>query len=87
LEELNHGGCQMSQPHAGSLWITNLEGKYGSWKGMVVSCYYHPTKRHSATTVGKLGEKRSEASAGQWAISVQTKGLFGNKCYYNTFDD
>jgi len=85
-EELSHGSSHFSQPHAGSVWITCLEGKYGSWKGKVVSCYYHPTKTHTATTVGKLGEKRSTAGPGTWAISEQTKGLYGNKCYYNTLD-
>jgi len=36
---------------------------------MIISAYFHPTKKHTATTVGKLGEKRSEAAAGEWAIS------------------
>ncbi len=85
-DELSHGSAHFSQPHEGSGWVTTLEGKYGSWNGQVVSCYYHPTKSHTATTVGKLGEKRSAAGPGKWAISVQTKGMTGNKCYYYTAD-
>lgn len=74
----------VSQPHAGSVWISSSDGSWGTWEGMVVSCYYHPTKTHSATTVGKLGTKRSEAAAGTWAISKQTRGLGGNKAFYDT---
>jgi hypothetical protein len=73
-----------SSPYPGSLWITSLDGTWGSWEGQVVSLYYHPSKTHTATTVGRLGEKRSTAGPGQWAISYQTRGAFGNKCYYNT---
>ncbi len=36
----------------------------------VLSAYYHPTKEHSATTIGKNGNKKSVASAGKWAISI-----------------
>jgi len=86
-DELNHGSFHQLQPHPGSMWISILEGNYEDWRGMVVSCYYHPTKKHTATTIGKLGTKRSEASAGNWAISVQPKSNYGNRCFYNTLDD
>ena len=86
IEAINSQSASTSSPHPGSLWITSLDGKFGTWKGMVVSAYYHPTKKHTATTEGKLGVKRSVAEPGQWAISTQTRGLFGNKCYYNTLD-
>ena len=86
-DELSEGGAHFSQPHEGSGWIITLDGQYGSWAGNVVSCYYHPTKSHTATTIGKLGEKRSKAGPGEWAISEQPKGMYGNKCYYNTLDE
>lgn len=49
-----------------------------------MSAYYHPTKKHSATTEGKLGLKKSVAEAGEWAISIQTRGSIRNKAFYNT---
>ena len=52
--------------------------------GLVISAYYHPHKMHSATTVGKAGELKSYATAGQWAVSKQTKNSSGNKALYNT---
>ncbi len=51
-----------------------------------MSAYYHPTKKHSATTVGKVGTKKSIANAGEWAISNQTKAAYGNKAFYNTLE-
>ena len=86
-DELNHGSFHQSQPHPGAMWISTLEGNYEEWKGMVVSCYYHPTKRHTATTIGKLGTQRIEAPAGIWAVSVQPKSMYGNRSLFNTLDD
>jgi len=34
--------------------------------------------------VGKVGEKKFYAPAGQWAVSQQTKAMTGNKAMYNT---
>ena len=84
IDELNSGSYVVSQPERGAWWISRVTGHYGFWNGEVVSAYYHPTREHTATTVGKLGTKRSYASAGHWAISVQTKAGWGNKTYYNT---
>ncbi len=88
LAELNNArsahSFSRSSPHKGSLWITSCDGKWASWSGMVASLYFHPTAEHSVTTVGKLGEKRSVAKAGQWAVSIQTRALMGNKAMYNT---
>jgi hypothetical protein len=77
---------QYSQPHPGAIWFSFTDGVITGWQGQVVSAYFHPTKEHSATTVGKLGQKTSKAAAGQWAVSMQTKALFGNKAMYNTLD-
>jgi hypothetical protein len=80
---LNAPSTSISQPSAGAVWITNLNGGWLNYNGQVISCYYHPTKTHTASTKGKLGLKRSTASPGEWAISIQTRALFGNKAYYN----
>ena len=50
----------------------------------MLSAYYHPSKKHTATTVGKLGTKQSVAEGGHWAVSLQTRGLGGNKANYDT---
>lgn len=68
------------------MWLTSVNGDWGTYGGQVMSAFYHPTKTHSATTVGKLGQKRSVANKGEWAISIQTKALFGNKAFYNVID-
>ncbi|CAK89315.1 unnamed protein product (macronuclear) [Paramecium tetraurelia] len=73
----------ISQPAEGSVWIMYLDGNHYLQNGQVLSMFYHPTKRHTATTVGKLGQKQSVAGPGQWAYSNQTKGAYGNKAYYN----
>ncbi len=82
-EALNSGSFTRSSPEIGSLWITDLTGTWGLQNGKVMSAYYHPTKDHTATTVGKNGQKRSAAAKGTWAVSIQTRAAFGNKAYYN----
>lgn len=64
------------------MWITSVDGCQ-ELDGRVISAYYHPTKDHTATTAGKLGTKKSVAKAGEWALSMQTRALFGNKAYYS----
>jgi hypothetical protein len=71
------------QPVVGSQWISFLNGNWGSYNGKLISCFYHPTRRHTAATDGKLGVKRSVAEAGHWACSVQTRALWKNKTYWN----
>jgi hypothetical protein len=73
-----------STPHADAPWITCLDGTWGFKDGTVFSAYFHPTKAHRATTVGALGQLRSEARAGTWAISMQRKAMTGNKTTYDT---
>ena len=46
---------QFSQPSAGAKWISFSDGLTAGWSGQVISAYYHPSKKHSATTKGKLG--------------------------------
>lgn len=73
----------ISQPVLDSYWFSYLDGTYGTYNGILVSYFYHPTKAHSATTDGKLGVKKSVARGGDWACSKQTRGLIKNKAYWN----
>lgn len=84
IDNLKAPSVVVSQPHEGAVFISSLDGNWSSWHGQVVACYYHPTRPHTATTVGKLGTKQSKAEAGSWAISIQTRAMFGNKTHYNT---
>ena len=63
-------------PDRGATWITidDLNEPY------LVSAYYHPTREHSAATetVRPNGWNEVIAPAGQWAVSVQPRVLFGN---------
>ena len=81
---INSGSFSDSTPHDGARWITCVDGSLGQHNGLVMSAYYHPTKQHSVTTIGKLGTKKSFAAAGKWAVSYQTKAMSGNKALYNT---
>jgi hypothetical protein len=79
-------------PKEGGLWISHSDG-ISNLGGMVVSSYYHPTKRHSATTIGKLGTQTSYAEAGEWAVSTQSKCMMvtwnlksKNKTKYNVVE-
>ena len=64
LSHLKSTKTSISSPYAGSLWLTYVDGNWLSSSGQMCSAYYHPTKKHTATTIGKLGTKRSEAEAG-----------------------
>ena len=64
LEMLSSPSVSQSQPHPGSKWITVVEGNWLSFDGVVVSAYFHPSRPHTATTIGKLGTKKSAAPAG-----------------------
>lgn len=61
---LSSGSVSKSEPEPGSMWVTDLDGKWLSHDGMVFSAFYHPTKKHTASTIGKNGTKRSIADAG-----------------------
>ena len=65
------------------MWISSIDGTVLTHQGQVLSAFYHPTKTHSVTTIGALGTKKSIAYAGEWAVSIQTRGAWGNKTYYN----
>ena len=52
---INSPSSQWSQPEEGAVWISCVDGWYGLPHGTVFSAYYHPTKRHTATTEGSLG--------------------------------
>ena len=73
----------ITQPDNQSIWISEVNGTWLLWNGTVMSACYHESLDHTATTFGKLGEKKSRASAGHWAVSIQTKGMFKNKAFYS----
>ena len=63
---------------AGGAYFVSYTG--GGWFGLggkLISAYYHPTCVHRASTKGKLGLQRSVAPAGEWAVSEQTRDVFG----------
>ena len=65
-----------------AFFVSTLDGKWLNYNGQVLAAYYHPTCVHRASTKGKLDLKRSVAAKGKWAVSFQTRGLFGNKSNY-----
>ena len=74
----------IERPHGNDYWIHALGGSWGDVDGQVLSAYYHPTKKHSATTIGLTGKITEVAEAGRWAISHQNKSPTGNKVFYNS---
>lgn len=59
---LSSSSCQYSQPSLGCHWVTTLTGCWLGYNGYVMSAYWHPTKKHTVTTIGKLGVKHSIAN-------------------------
>ncbi|CAD8126299.1 unnamed protein product [Paramecium sonneborni] len=84
-DNLDYSCYSISQPHVGSVWITYQDNSLNKKDPKVVSLFYHPNCRHLTTTNGKLGEKKSCAGPGEWAISEQTKGDKDNKSECRTF--
>jgi len=66
-------------PDENSCFITYFQGN------QLFSCFYHSTKRHSATACGKT-EGKSIAGPGEWAIVIVIKSnkKKRNKTYYNS---
>jgi len=71
----------------GGVWISIL---FEEWtilfKGQVCSLYFHPTKRHSATTETGIFFKtfnRIVAPPCKWAISCQDHTLGRDRTYYD----
>ena len=82
-ELVKASSTQISQPCVDAWWVSHVHGSWGTWSGEVMSCFFHPTNVHSATTKGRLGTKKSEAAGGTWACSVQTRAMWGNKAHYS----
>ena len=64
-------------------WISLISEKY------VISAYFHPTKRHSATVINgffKTNISKVSKEKGEWAIAYLPKTLFFNKTYYNILE-
>ena len=63
MDLLNSGATSYSQPQPGAIWVTAVQGTNFLQNGIVMSAYFNPTKKHSATTIGKVGTKKSIANA------------------------
>ena len=70
-------------PSAGAYWLS-FNGSWGPFIGGHCSLYFHPTKTHTAWTVGLLGRQNNKVKPCKWAISCQPRKLWGNKSGYNT---
>jgi hypothetical protein len=56
---------------------------HGAGTAVVWSDYYHGTKCHGSTAVGKYIDS-DEAGKGSWSFAQAEVALSGNKAYYNT---
>ena len=64
-------------------WLSDIKD------GVVMSAYYHKTKKHSATCQGGFGgggQIRAIAPAGQWAIALCYAGISGRKTFWNVLE-
>ncbi|RWS01063.1 hypothetical protein B4U79_16775, partial [Dinothrombium tinctorium] len=57
----------MISPEIGGKFISILEGYHGRARDLLIACYYHPLKRHTATTKGAHGYQSGYGGAGEWA--------------------
>ena len=52
--------------------------------GKMMSAYWHPTKKHSATCLYfSIVVQKAVSDPGYWAIATANCFPFGNKCKYN----
>jgi len=65
-----------TRPPEGGVWSHGINGS-----GIVVSDYYHATKWHHSTAVGKT-TKRSVAAPGKTSVARARKALMNNQAYY-----
>eukprot|EP00484_Ammonia_sp_Unknown_P001236 CAMPEP_0197024232 /NCGR_PEP_ID=MMETSP1384-20130603/4834_1 /TAXON_ID=29189 /ORGANISM="Ammonia sp." /LENGTH=112 /DNA_ID=CAMNT_0042452585 /DNA_START=15 /DNA_END=353 /DNA_ORIENTATION=+ len=66
----------------GGIWITGVED------GKVFSFYYHPTKWHKASVIGKVTVKGDWVKPGETAVAIATRKLMGgNKSFYDVKKD
>jgi len=70
-------GITSSSPKGYDKFVSVMNGQ------QVISLYFHPTCKHSATANGKTKAK-SVANPGQWAVAVAMRGIFGNATNYDT---
>lgn len=66
--------------------VVNVGGgtwDYGAGTAVVWSDYYHGSKCHGSTSVGKTIDS-DEAAKGSWSITQANVKLSGNKSYYRT---
>lgn len=51
--------------------------------GKCISMYFHPTRKHSATTRG-VREVTSVAEAGLWACAISERAPHGNRTFWSS---
>ncbi|KAH7823660.1 uncharacterized protein MONOS_18623 [Monocercomonoides exilis] len=79
-----YGGTNyQKQSVDGGTWISYTDGE------RIISCYFHPSKKHSATAQSKLlgaviSNQRSIAEAGEWACACCKKKMGVGHTFYNT---
>ncbi|MFE7116210.1 lactococcin 972 family bacteriocin [Streptomyces sp. NPDC057654] len=56
---------------------------YGAGTSQVWSNYYHPTKCHGSTSVGKTIQSDT-APKDEWSFTQVEAALYGNETYYKT---
>ncbi|GAA3852586.1 lactococcin 972 family bacteriocin [Streptomyces sp. NPDC003631] len=67
----------ITYPAEGGTW------DHGAGTAIVWSDYYHGSKCHGSTAVGKYIDS-DEAASGSWSFAQADVALSGNKAYYNT---
>lgn len=64
-------------PREGGVW------HYGA-SPVVYSRYFHPSKCHGVTVVGRTTIRLTGVRGGWWAATAVERKLLGNKAYYHT---
>ncbi|MET8813121.1 lactococcin 972 family bacteriocin [Streptomyces sp. NPDC004549] len=66
--------------------VKNIDGgtwDYGAGTATVWSDYYHPSKCHGSTSIGKTTQSDT-APKGDWSVTGVEAALYGNETYYKT---
>lgn len=74
---------KMQATETGGLFYSILDKNVN----LVISAYYHPTKRHCSRAIGKVDSERSWAGPGEWSFAIVTRAKWGNKTKYLTCEN
>lgn len=86
---------KLSSPEALGIQYKDEEKEGGRWLSLIsekylISAYYHPTKRHSASVTNgfiKTNKSRVSKREGEWAIAFLPTTLFFNRPFYSVLDE